>query len=72
MRNVEHVDEAARNDKIAATADTSAKIREERIAKRILDGVVKNKYANDPCKLAAWLSASHVEKAPKKKETPTP
>jgi hypothetical protein len=38
---------------------------------RILDGVVKNKYANDVGKLAAWISASHVEKAPKKKE-PTP
>ena len=34
-------------------------------------GVVKNKYANDVGKLAAWTSASHVEKAPKKKE-PTP
>jgi len=36
---------------------------------RILDGIVRNKYANDPGKLAAWLSASHVEK---KKETPKP
>ncbi len=41
------------------------------VAKRILDGVVQNKYNNDPGKLAAWISASHVEKAPKKK-TPTP
>jgi hypothetical protein len=37
----------------------------------VVGGIVKNKYANDPGKLAAWLSASHVEKAPKKKETPT-
>ena len=35
------------------------------------DGVVQNKYNNDPGKLAAWLSASHTEKAPKKK-APTP
>jgi hypothetical protein len=41
------------------------------VARRILDGVVKNKYANDVGKLAAWLSASHIEKAPKKSE-PTP
>lgn len=41
------------------------------VAVRILDGVVKNKYDSDVGKLAAWISASHVEKAPKKKE-PTP
>jgi hypothetical protein len=34
-------------------------------------GSVQNKYANDPGKLAAWLSAKHVEKAPKK-APPTP
>jgi hypothetical protein len=34
--------------------------------------LVRNKYANNPGKRAAWLSASHVEKAPKKKEPPTP
>jgi len=38
----------------------------------ILDGIVRNVYANNPGKLAACLSASHVEKAPKKKTTPTP
>ena len=58
---------SATAEHVAATADTSAKIREGMIAKRILDGVVQNKYNNDPGKLAAWLSASHVEKAPKKK-----
>jgi hypothetical protein len=42
------------------------------VAARILDGIVQNKYANNPGKLAAWLSASHVEKAPKKKDPPTP
>ncbi len=62
---------AATAEHVAATADTSAKIREGMIAKRILDGVVQNKYNNDPGKLAAWLSASHTEKAPKKK-APTP
>jgi len=62
---------AATAEHVAATADTSAKIREGMVAKRILDGVVQNKYNNDPGKLAAWLSASHTEKAPKKK-APTP
>ncbi|MEP6788869.1 MAG: hypothetical protein ABJB40_10590 [Acidobacteriota bacterium] len=59
-------------DQVAATADTSAKIREGMVMVRILDGIVKNKYSADPGKLAAWLSASHVEKAPKKKDPPTP
>ncbi len=35
-----------------------------------IDGTVRNVYKNDVGKLAAWSSASHVEKAPKKKETP--
>lgn len=63
---------SATAEHVAATADTSAKLREGMIAKRILDGVVQNKYNNNPGKLAAWLSASHVEKSPKKKDPPTP
>lgn len=49
---------------VAATAELSSSIREGMIAKRILDGVVQNKYSDEPGKLAAWISASHVEKAP--------
>lgn len=62
---------AATAEHVAATADEAAKVRTGMVIVRILDGIVKNKYANDPGKLAAWISASHVEKAPKKKE-PTP
>jgi len=43
------------------------KIREGMVIVRILDGIVRNRYANDPGKLAAWISASHVEKAPRKR-----
>lgn len=53
---------------VAATAELAAAVRRGMIAKRILDGVIKNKYRNNVGKLAAWLSASHVEKAPKKKK----
>lgn len=42
------------------------------VAVRTVDGIVQNKYATDPGKLAAWLSAKHVEKAPKKAQQPTP
>lgn len=60
----------ATSEHVAVTADISATIREGMIAKRILDGIVRNKYANNPGKLAAWLSASHVEAAPKKPAPP--
>ena len=63
---------AATSGHVAATADTSAKIRQGMVIVRTLDGIVRNVYANNPGKLAAWLSASHVEKAPKKKAPPTP
>lgn len=62
---------SATAEHVAATADASSKVREGMVIVRVLDGIVRNVYANDPGKLAAWLSASHVEKAPKK-QTPTP
>lgn len=62
---------SATAEHVAATADEAAKVRSGMIIVRVLDGIVKNRYANDPGKLAAWISASHVEKAPKKKG-PTP
>lgn len=62
----------ATGEHVAATAETASKLRQMNVAVRVLDGIVKNKYANNPGKLAAWISASHVEKAPKKKDPPTP
>lgn len=62
---------SATAEHVQATADEAAKVRQGMIIVRILDGIARNVYANNPGKLAAWLSASHVEKAPKKK-TPTP
>lgn len=62
---------SATAEHVQATADEAAKVRQGMIIVRILDGIVRNVYANDPGKLAAWFSASHVEKSPKKK-TPTP
>ncbi|MBS1770034.1 MAG: hypothetical protein JSS77_10255 [Acidobacteria bacterium] len=37
-----------------------------------IDGIVRTAYRSDVGKLAAWTSASHVEKPPTKKEPPTP
>ncbi len=61
---------SATAEQVAATAESAAFIREGMIAKRILDGIVRNRYADDPGKLAAWLSASHVEKAAKSPAIP--
>lgn len=57
---------------VEATAEIDEAVRRGMIAKRILDGVVKNIYRNNAGKLAAWTSASHIEKAPKKEEEPAP
>jgi hypothetical protein len=43
-----------------------------RFADGVEGGIVHNVSSANPGKLAAWISASHVEKPPKKKETPTP
>lgn len=64
----------ARETHVAATAEIGAVVRRGMIAVRILDGVVKNKYLNNVGKLAAWTTASHIERTPKSKEptAPTP
>ena len=57
---------------VEATAETGEKIREGMIAVRIINAPVKNAFRNDVGKLAAWLSASHIEKAPKRATEPKP
>lgn len=59
---------------VAATAEVAAAVRRGMIARRILLGVVKNKYRSNVGKLAAWTSASHIEKAPERRtdEPPPP
>ena len=37
-----------------------------------LDAVVRNKFHDDPATVAAWTSARHVERAPRRKETAPP
>ena len=63
---------AAVDSHVEATAEIDEAIRRGMIAKRILDGVVKNIFRNNAGKLAAWTSASHIEKAPKKEDEPAP
>ncbi len=51
-----------------STAEIGEGVQRGMVARRILDGIVRNVYRNDVGKLAAWTSPSHIEKPPKKKE----
>lgn len=59
---------AAIDSHVEATADIGTAVRRGMVAARILDGVVKNKYRSNVGKLAAWATASHIERMPKAKE----
>lgn len=55
---------------VAATAAIDREIERGMNAVRELDPVVRNKFAADPATLAAWLSATHVERNPHRKRKP--
>lgn len=62
-------------NKTSATANLRAALKQEEEIVRELRAIVRNTFRNDPGKLAAWESASRVEKAPKKAKkeaAPTP
>ena len=62
----------ALDEQVEATAELGEAVRRGMIARRILDGVVRLKYKNSAGKLAAWTSASHIEKSAEKPEEPIP
>jgi hypothetical protein len=62
----------AHEAQVAATAELGAAIRRGMIAHRILKGLLRQKYRRNPGKLAAWLSASHLEKLPKRDKPVNP
>lgn len=73
--------ERAWNARITATAGLGEAARLGLAAVRELDTIVRNVYAGNEAELAAWESASHVERAPQRAEeeeaeeppaTPTP
>jgi hypothetical protein len=55
--------------RVSATAALSSELEQAMQLKRELDPIVRNKYRNNPAKLAAWESASRVERSPKRKAT---
>jgi hypothetical protein len=63
--------EAGRRERVTATAAIDEVIERGMQMARRLDAIVYNVFRDQPSKLAAWKSARHVERAPKrKKETP--
>jgi hypothetical protein len=59
---------------VAATAAIDTEIERGMNAVRELDPVMRNTFSSDPATLAAWQSASHVERPPRRtppRPTPT-
>jgi hypothetical protein len=62
-------------DGIPATSGLEDTAHKAAVALHVLNTLVRNKYKNDPAKLAEWTTASHVEKhtpVPKAKPAPAP
>jgi hypothetical protein len=53
--------------RVAANASLEDALHRGEAALERLDTAVRNKYRNDPAKLAAWESARRLERAPRKK-----
>lgn len=54
-----------REEHVAATAAIDSAIERGVNTVRELDAIMRNKFADDPASLAAWLSASHTQRAPR-------
>ncbi|MDX6693055.1 MAG: hypothetical protein QOF02_658 [Blastocatellia bacterium] len=50
--------------RVSSTAGIKATLAQARQLRGELNSIVTNKYRNDPASLAAWESASHVERPP--------
>jgi hypothetical protein len=50
--------------RVEATAMLDELLRRGMVARRILNGILKVKYKNNPPKWREWLAASHIDKSP--------
>jgi hypothetical protein len=55
-----------RGSQVAATAAIDSALERGVNVARELDAIMRNQFANDPASLAAWLSASHTERSPRR------
>jgi hypothetical protein len=63
---------AARDTHVTATTAIDEALERGINIVRQLDAIVRNKYADDAPQLAAWESASHIERSPQRSEQTTP
>lgn len=54
--------ESATDAKVEATAELGEAVRSGSVARRILKSIMKLKLKNNPSRMRAWLSASHIER----------
>lgn len=59
-------------NRVGATAGIKSRLARAAQLRKELNPIVRNKYRNDPATLAAWNSASHVERPPKKRQPVEP
>ena len=62
---------AGTRTRVTATAGIRATIDGAFINLRRVDPIVRNVFRDDPAKLAAWASARHLERAPRRKRPPS-
>lgn len=72
MMNATNLQNEALGSETAATAAVNAAQKQLKDAVREFSPIVRNSFPNDAATLAAWKSASHVERAPKKATQPQP
>ena len=62
----------ATGEKVSATASIDDELELGMNAARRLDAIVRNVYADNAGKLAAWTTARHIQKSPKPAAPPAP
>jgi hypothetical protein len=72
LQNATSEQNTAKDTKTGATGAVAASMKTMNEALRRLRGIVPNVYRNNPAKLSAWASASHVERPPKSEDEPQP
>ena len=64
--------EQSREQGVVSTAQIANLVHEGKKQRNYLDAIFRVVYANNPEKLGAWISASHVEHDPHHASTPAP
>lgn len=64
--------ESARRERVGTNAAFDAPIKQAGNAVGNIEPVVNRTYRNDPQKMAEWMVASHIDRAPKSKNPGTP